>query len=307
MQTFLAASTPVTQNFEKLAVELKEKSGGAIDIAVLPLNAAVAAGETIAAVQNGILDGHYTSPPYFASRDPGFSVLGDTLSAYPDPVMRDRWFTEGGGLALARQLYETYGLYFVGPVYWPPEWMPMRRPIEKVADFRGLKIRMPPGLAGDLMNRLGVAIVNIPFSEVVNALQTGVIDGADAASMDLNLDLGIHSGAKHSVFARHSMPTTEVSISLRRWRALTPANQELLVASVANFSAIQRGVFEQREKTAVERAHAMGVATTILSDEDQKAMRTLTDQVWTEWAKKSELTNKIIESHRAFMRTMGLV
>ena len=70
----------------------------------------------------------------------------------------------------------------------------------------------------------------------------------------------------------------------------------LLVASVANFSAIQRGVFEQREKTAVERAHAMGVATTILWDEDQKAMRTLTDQVWTEWAKKSELTNKIIKA-----------
>ena len=106
MQTFLAASTPVTQNFEKLAVASKEKSGGAIDIAVLPLNAAVAAGETIAEFRPASSTG--TTPRRRTSLSrPGFSVLGDTLSACPDPVMRDRWFTEGGGLALARQLYET--------------------------------------------------------------------------------------------------------------------------------------------------------------------------------------------------------
>lgn len=109
---------------------------------------------------------------------------------------------------------------------------------------RALKLgdRLRDELSCEAVNRLGVAIVNILFSEVVNAIQTGVIDGADAASMDLNLDLGIHSASKHSVFARHSMPTTEVSVSLRRWRALSPANQELLVTSVAKFSELQRSV-----------------------------------------------------------------
>lgn len=307
MQTFLGPGTSVTAGFEQFAAELKAQTNGAIDIVTLPLGAVVPANDTLDAVRNGTLDGHYTSPPYFSGKDPGFAVLGDTLSAYPDPVVRDRWFTEGGGLALARELYARHGLFYVGPVYWPPEWMPMRKQINRLDDFKGTKLRMPEGLAGDLMKRIGVSIVTLPFPEVANSLQTGVLDGADLAGMSINISTGIHATAKYAVFARHSMPTTEVSVSEARWKTISPENQKKFIDGVADFSAKQRKVFTDAEKEAVEKAKQMGITMTELPPEDQAKFRGLTVAVWDDWAKKNSITGKMVESHRAFLRKNNLL
>jgi TRAP-type C4-dicarboxylate transport system substrate-binding protein len=221
--------------------------------------------------------------------------------------LRDRWFTQGGGLALARELYAHYGLFYVGPVYWPPEWMPVRKPIHHLDDFKSLKLRMPEGLAGDLMKRVGASIVTLPFPEVANALQTGVLDGADMASMSINISTGIHTSAKYAVFARHSMPTTEVSISERHWNAISPQNQKHMVEAVAQFSERQRKVFTDNEKEAIEKAKQMGITMTELPRDDQVKFRSLAVSVFEEWGKKSAITNKIVQSHRAFMKKNDLI
>lgn len=307
MQTFLGPGTAVTVGFEQFAADLKNQTGGAVEVTTLPLGAVVPANDTLEAVRNGVLDGQYSSPPYFAGKDPGFAVLGDTLSAYPDPAVRDRWFTEGGGLVLARELYAQYGLFYVGPVYWPPEWIPMRRPIHRLDDFKGTKLRMPEGLAGDLMKRVGASIVTLPFPEVANALQTGVLDGADLASMSINIGTGIHATAKYAVFARHSMPTTEVSVSMTRWKSISSDNQKKFVDAVAEFSEKQRKVFTDAEKEAIEKAKQMGITMTELPPEDQARFRALTVQVWDEWSKKNAITAKIVDSHRAFLKKNNLI
>jgi TRAP-type C4-dicarboxylate transport system substrate-binding protein len=307
MQTFLGPGTPVTTGFEQFAADVKARTGGAVDIVTLPLGAVVPANDTLEAVRTGTLDGHHSSPPYFAGKDPGFAVLGDTLSAYPDPVIRDRWFTEGGGLALARQLYAQYGLFYVGPVYWPPEWMPMRKAINRLDDYKGVKLRMPEGLAGDLMKRVGASIVTLPFPEVANALQTGVLDGADMAGMAINISTGIHTSAKYSVFARHSMPTTEVSVSEARWKTISPENQKKFVEALADFSEKQRAVFTANEKEAVEKAKQMGITMTELPPEDQVRFRALALTVFDDWGKKNAITARIVESHKAFMKKNNLI
>ena len=307
MQTFLGPGTPVTTGFEQFAADVKVRTNGAVDIVTLPLGAVVPANDTVEAVRTGTLDGHYSSPPYFAGKDPGFAVLGDTLSLYPDPVVRDRWFTEGGGLALARELYAHYGLFYVGPVYWPPEWMPMRKQINRLDDFKGVKLRMPEGLAGDLMKRVGASIVTLPFPEVANALQTGVLDGADMAGMSINLGTGIHTTAKFAVFARHSMPTTEVSVSEARWKTISPENQKKFIDAVSDFSEKQRKVFTSDETVAVEKAKEAGVVMTQLPLEDQVRFRALAVVVFEDWGKKNAITAKLVESHRAFMKKNNLI
>ncbi|MEO0921046.1 MAG: C4-dicarboxylate ABC transporter substrate-binding protein, partial [Pseudomonadota bacterium] len=84
MQTFLGANASTTKAFQAMAAKLAEDTDGAIQIEVLPGGSVVGAAETIEAVQNGLLDGQYTAPTYFAGKDPAMGVLGDTLAAYPD-------------------------------------------------------------------------------------------------------------------------------------------------------------------------------------------------------------------------------
>ncbi|MEO1142803.1 MAG: TRAP transporter substrate-binding protein DctP, partial [Pseudomonadota bacterium] len=201
MQTFLGANASTTKAFEEMAAKLEADTDGAIKIEVLPGRAVVGASETIEAIQNGLLDGQYTAPSYFAGKDPAMGVLGDTLAAYPDSATRDRWFTEGGGLELARALYNKYDMHMICPVYWPPEQIPSKVAINGVGDLQGLKMRAPGGLASDLLSRAGASLVTMGVGESVTAMETGVLDATDLANVALNVALGMHNQAKYSVLA----------------------------------------------------------------------------------------------------------
>jgi tripartite ATP-independent transporter DctP family solute receptor len=55
-----------------------------------------------------------------------------------------------------------------------------RRPIETVADFQGLKIRVPPGkIFVNTFQALGASVQSINFGELYTALQQGVVDGQE--------------------------------------------------------------------------------------------------------------------------------
>ena len=305
-QAFLGENSLVTQEFQGFAERLKEKSGGRIEIEVLPGGAVVGNAETLEAMQAGVLNGHYNAPSYFAGKDPAFAVLGDTLSAYKDSAQRDSWFTEGGGLALARELYGQNGAHFVGSVYWPPEWIPSKKPLNTIADFEGLKIRAPEGLVGDLLRRAGAGVVSLPGGEVYNALETGVLDATDWANMALNNASGLYRVAKYSVFARHSMAVTEISIRQQDWDALPADLRSLVEAEVAAFSDHMRKAFAAAEDKAAEEVKAQDVALIVWSDQQEAQFRAMLKEVWGEWESKNALSGQIIASHKAYLQKLGL-
>ena len=255
MQTFLGATASTTKAFEAMAAQLAEDTNGAVQIEVLPGRAVVGAAETIEAIQNGLLDGQYTAPTYFAGKDPAMGVLGDTIGAYPDSETRDRWFTEGGGLDLARALYAKYDLHMICPVYWPSEQIPSKVEINGVADLEGLKMRAPGGLASDLLSRAGASLVTMGVGESVTAMETGVLDATDLANVALNVALGMHNQAKYSVLARHSMATTEMSVSKAKWDSLSAENQAKFEAACNAMSDGLKTTLSEEDAAWVRRIY----------------------------------------------------
>ena len=296
MQTFLGANASTTKAFEAMAAQLAEDTGGAIEIDVLPGGAVVGAGETIEAIQNGLLDGQYTAPSYFAGKDPAMGVLGDTLAAYPDSATRDRWFTEGGGLELARGLYEKYDLHMICPVYWPPEQIPSKVEINGVADLEGLKMRAPGGLASDLLSRAGASLVTMGVGESVTAMETGVLDATDLANVALNVALGMHNQAKYSVLARHSMAVTEMSVSKTKWDALTPEHQAAFEAACNAMSESLKATLSEEDAAAEANAKGeLGVTFIAFGEEDAATFRAQTAEVWADWGAKSGDAQAIVQ------------
>lgn len=307
MQTFLGATASTTVAFEEMAAELAEKTNGEIKITVLPGRAVVGAGETIEAIQNGLLDGQYTAPSYFAGKDPAMGVLGDTLAAYPDSATRDRWFTEGGGLELARALYAQQDLYFICPIYWPSEQIPSKVEIGSVADLDGIKMRAPGGLASDLLSRAGASLVTMGVGESVTAMETGVLDATDLANVALNVALGMHNQAKYSVLARHSMAVTEMSVSLDKWNALSGEAQAAFEEGCNSMSAKLVDTLTAEDAAAETKARdEMGVTFIAFGDEDAATFREMTNAVWDDWGSRSSNAQAIVDSHRAFMASIDI-
>ncbi|MCE8009034.1 TRAP transporter substrate-binding protein DctP [Aestuariivita sp.] len=308
MQTFLGTNASTTKAFEEMAAQLAEDTGGAIQIEVLPGRAVVGAAETIEAIQNGLLDGQYTAPSYFAGKDPAMGVLGDTLAAYPDSATRDRWFTEGGGLELARALYSTYDLHLICPIYWPSEQIPSKVEINGVADLEGLKMRAPGGLASDLLSRAGASLVTMGVGESVTAMETGVLDATDLANVALNVALGMHNQAKYSVLARHSMAVTEMSVSKAKWDSLSAENQAKFEAACTALSKGLKTTLSAEDAAAEATAKSeMGVTFVAFGEEDAATFRAMTAEVWADWGAKSGDAQAIVDSHKAFLSSIGLM
>lgn len=306
MQGFLPAAAVPQKAFEKFAADIAQKSGGKLTIQALPAGGAVAATESLNAVQAGILDGHYTAPSFFAAKDAGFMVLGDTGAAYDTVDNRDKWWKGGGGEDIARAQYAKFGVHFVAPVFWPNEHIPAKKAVKGLADLKGLKIRVPPGMIAEILSKAGAAVVNIPGGEVFNSLQSGVIDAADWASPSQNNDVGLYRVAKFSVNASHSMPTTDISIAAAKWTALPGELKQLLETEARAMSASLKTQLDALDAEAITKMKADGVEIITWSKDELAALRKLTAEIQDAQATKNANAKAVVDSHRAFQKTLGL-
>lgn len=305
MQGFLAAASPTHRAFENWAANLRTKSGGRLNIQALPVGGAVAPGETINAIAAGILDGHYSSSSFFAARDPSFTVFGDTGASYDTVEQRDRWFTEGGGEDLGRELYAASGLVYVANVFWPSEHIPAIKPLRGVADLRGVKIRVPPGFIAEYFGKAGAAVVNLPGGEVFNALQSGVIDATDWASPGQNYEVGLYKAAKFSIDASHSMPGTEIAFGKAKWDALPADLKALILAETRAMSAQLKVQIKADDDAALVKMRAEGVEIITWGKDELAKLRAFTSDVQDTLGARNPLAKKIIDSHRAFQKKIA--
>ncbi len=299
-------SLPLAQ-FRAFAERLEAASAGRLAIEVLPAGAVVPSSETPAAIAAGLLQGHYNAPAFFAAADPAFALLGDTGAAYLDPVQRDGWFKEGGGLALARQVYARHGLMLIGPLYWPAEWLPSAVPLAQPADLAGLLVRAPEGLVGDLLRAAGAQVVPLPGGSVADALENGEIDAADWSTLGQNWSSGLYRAGRHNIMLRHSMTVTELTVGTASWAALPQDLKNLVEHEVAAFSERLRAAFQAEEAALAPKLEALGVGTLVWDQAAAGEFRRLMVEVWQSWRARDAASAQIIDSQIAYLQKLGLL
>ncbi|HXV09033.1 MAG TPA: TRAP transporter substrate-binding protein [Burkholderiales bacterium] len=308
MQSYWQSGTLPQTLFEEFAKRVTDLSGGRLAVEALATGAVVAPTESLDAVGSGVLDGHNGGPAYFTGKDAAFALLGDPQGAFETPYQFQMWMEYGGGNELARELYATYGVHFVGGVWYGQECLVSKRPLRSLADFKGLKIRAPQGMNGEIFTQLGAAPVQLPGSEVYTALERGVVDAADWGTLSMNDDLGYHKLAKYPTYPGfHSMPMGEISVNKAKWDAL-PADLKAIIESATYEFAramIQRNYLADA-KVAVERGQR-GFEPTDMPLEERQKFREIARSVWKEYAARSPLAQKVHASQIAFLQQLGLL
>ncbi len=168
-------------------------------------------------------------------------------------------------------------------------------------------MRAPEGLIGSLLGNYGASVVALPSSDVYSALETGVLDATDWGYLDANLAGGFHDVVNYAVFARHSMPVTEIGISEKVWADLPDDLKKIFTDEVKAFDSSVREELLKRESSAQERATAKGV-TLIKFDEAAAAeFRKQTLIEMDKWGAKCNICGRIVESHKAYLHKIGLL
>ena len=93
---------------------------------------------------------------------------------------------------MLREAYAKYNVYPVGVSWWGVESIVAKKPIKKMEDFKGVKFRSPQGMTAEILTKLGASIVVLPGGEVFSALDKGVVDAADWATISMNQRMGFH-------------------------------------------------------------------------------------------------------------------
>lgn len=283
-------------------------TGGRLAIELHPVGAVVQYDQTLEAVGAGLLDGHVTATVYFSGKDPAFALLGDLIAAYDHPNQMLMFLRYGGGNELLRELLEPYGLYFIGGANTGKEAFVSKIPIRGVADFKGVKLRAPEGMAQDIFQAMGAAPVNLPSAEVFTAVERGVVDAADWATFSMNHQLGFHNIARYPIYPGiHSMPVIEVSVNLDKWRALPRDIQVILEVAVRDFARDMIQRLELEDLDDVAEARAQGVDVIDWPATERQKIRDLAVDIWRDWSSRSPMAARAYQAQTEFLAKIGLI
>ena len=308
MQSLWQAGSINQRVFEDFCERVATITGGRLVIDPMPVGAVVAYNEVLDAVATGILDAQHGGTGYFAGKDAAFALLADLNGGYEHVRQMTMWYEYGGGNELARELFATYGLYFVGGVSWGHESIPAKHPIRTIEDFQGVKMRAPEGMSQIIFERIGAAPVNIPGAEVYTALERGVIEAADWGTLGMNDDLGFHKIAPYPIYPGfHSAPVADVAVNMERWNALDDDIKALLTLAVRDFNRDMVERIAMQDAAVVADAEANGIELIDWSAEDRRKFREVAVGVWAEYGARSPMAQRVYDSHIAFLERLGLL
>ena len=305
-QSFWQPGTVNQQAFERFAANVAEKSGGRIAIDALPVDAVAPPSEMLDMVSANILQCINGGTGYFVGKDPAFALLADFNAGYENPEQLTGWFYEGGGNDIARDLYEQYGLYYLGPVLWGAESIPSKMPLRNVKDFQGIKMRAPEGMGAAIWRKLGVGVSTLPGTEVYTALERGKVEATDWGTLGMNDELGYGEIAEYAIYPGiHSMPSSDVALNLEVWNGLPDDLKQVLEDATVQFN--QDSIQANRELDESFAAKRDPETLVNWGPEERRELREVAQEVWAEWAAKSEMAQRIYDSHVAYMKENGLL
>jgi tripartite ATP-independent transporter DctP family solute receptor len=141
-----------------------------------------------------------------------------------------------------------------------------KHPVKSVADLKGLKIRMMGNpVFVDTMNALGGNGVAMGYDQLVGALQTGVVDGAE--NNEPSYETGQHYRyAKYYSLTGHLMIPELLVFSKRTWGTLSKDDQALVAKLAKDAQQEQRALWYEMEKSSLAKMKAAGVEIVPIAD-----------------------------------------
>jgi TRAP-type mannitol/chloroaromatic compound transport system substrate-binding protein len=287
---------------ERVAERIAALSGGRFEITVSAAGEVVPAFEVLDAVGSGVAEMGHTASFYWQGKEPAAAYF-TTVPFGLTPNEHVAWIDAGGGQALWDELYAPFGVKpFMGGNTGVCMGGWFRREIKSRDDVRGLKLRSL-GLGGEIYRRLGALPQTTSPGEILIALQSGVIDGAEFVGPGSDIALGLYRFAPFYYGPGFNKPngTGECIVSLKAWATLDAEMKAIVThacAAEASYALAE-----------MERLNIEALATLTTRDNAQlrtfpadliAAARSQANDVLAEVAARSDRARKVHDSYASF-------
>jgi len=288
----MQAHWPVGVEYYKLYYQgfcnrVREATDGEVDITPFAPDTIVPTADTLDACGSGLIDLNWCWASYWQGKMPVSALLcGHTFvwenfsQMYWNSYMQETF-------PIYQAAYAEHDVHLLCAQGVDGITMWSKRPIEKLEDFKGLKVRAT-GTPADTLKKAGCTPVFFPGSELYQALQTGVCDAAFWGATYTGYEMKFNEVTKYIVqpdLARVS--NVEITVNMKLWKSLPSdikkiledcamANNYGLFAYCDYMSKVDMQKFVKNEGGAICR----------LEPKTIEALKKYSDEVLDEYAKK---------------------
>jgi TRAP-type mannitol/chloroaromatic compound transport system substrate-binding protein len=300
---FASTLTALGDTMPWVADQLRTVSGGAINLQVAEPGAVIPALAVFENVSTGAIDAGYSWMGYEIGQVPASALFGATPFGL-ESIEFMAWMYFHGGQELLDETFEPHDVKAILCGTISPEaagWF--REPVDTLEDFQGIRFRAA-GVAGEIVSEFGASVTMLPGGELYQALETGVLDGAEFSLPTVDEQLGFYQVAPYYYLPGWHQPSTNqfLYVNLGVWEGLSEQTQALIemACMAGNAYAIARAEALQGE--VLSRFEEAGVTLSVFDDEILQELWAATERVMERRSAQNELFGRVHESMREFQR-----
>ena len=176
-----------------------------------------------------------------------------------------------------------------------------RTEIKSLADMSGVKMRIA-GLAGQVMQKLGVIPQQIAGGDIYPALEKGTIDAAEWVGPYDDEKLGFYKVAKFYYYPGwwEGGVSLHVMINTDKWESLTPAYKSILQQAAARALLVTQAKYDALNPKALKSLVANGVQLRPFPPDTLEAAYKAAQDVYAEISAQNADFKKLYDSQTAF-------
>lgn len=263
---------PLVMGMEKFADIVKTKSGGKIKVNLFPGGVLGGDAPNVSALQGGTLEMVTMNSGILASQVKEFAVF-DFPFLFANGKEADAVVDGPFGQKMHAKLPEK-GI--VGLTYWELGFRNMtnsKRPINKLDDLAGLKIRVIPNPINlDWVKALDANPTPMAFPEVYAALESKALDGQENPLSVIAANK-FFEVQKHLTLTNHVYNPQSVIISKKFWDSLSAQEKKIVGDAAVEAGKYQRQVAREAAVTALDGLKKSGMQVTELPAAEMDKLR----------------------------------
>lgn len=253
----VAPETPKGKGAEKFKQLAEAATAGKVKVEVYPNSQLYKDKEELEALQLGAVQMLAPSLAKFGPLGVKEFEVFDLPYIFPSKEVL-RAVTDGPvGKGLLKKL-ESKGI--VGLAYWDNGFkvMSANRPLKTPVDFKGLKMRIQSSKVLDAqMRALGALPQVMAFSEVYQALQTGVVDGTENPPSNMYTQK-MHEVQKHATLSDHGYLGYAVIVNKKFWDGLPADIRTALDKAMAEATKYANEIAQKENDDSMAAMKAAG-------------------------------------------------
>lgn len=284
-----------TKNDYQFAEDVRKATNGALDIKVHSANSLIKNPEIKRAVQTGQVQIGEIFKPNLGPEDPVFEL--DAIPFFAASYREARALLEVTRPVISEKLLKQ-GLRVLYMVPWPSQAFFTKKPINSVAELKGMKMRTYNAQTARLAQLMGTVPTTVQATEIPQAFSSGIID-----TMFTSAPTAVTTKAwdytKFVYDTQAWVPKNVVFVNERSFQALPEAVRKVLLEQAA--IAERRGwEWSQRDNDESPKVLVKnGMTLSPISPAFSAELKKIGDQMLDDWLKKAGPDGKrIIDAYR---------